>query len=108
MSRPSTSPLATDAAAPAPRRLSVVPGRGDSHVATLRFALPRASHVMAYVIDSTGQTVHTLCEATLEPGEHLCSWDGCDDAGRRFPAGTYTLRLEAAKRVLCVRVVTLR
>ncbi|MBI5170456.1 MAG: hypothetical protein HZA61_13285 [Candidatus Eisenbacteria bacterium] len=85
-----------------------MPGSGTAHVATLRFALPRASLVVAHVIDSAGQTVHTLCEAELEPGEHVCSWDGRDGAGRPFPAGTYTLRLEAAHRVLCARVVTLR
>lgn len=108
MSRPSMSSPEHDVAAPHARHRSAAPGSGHPPVARLRFALPRAAQVVAYVVDSTGQTVHSLCEAELEPGEHVCSWDGCDDAGRAFPAGTYTLKLEAANRTLCVRLVTLR
>ena len=108
MSRPSMSSPDHDVAPLHARHRSAAPGLGHPAVARLRFALPRAAQVVAYVLDSTGQTVHTLCETELEPGEHVCSWDGRDDAGRSFPAGTYTLKLEAANRVLCVRLVTLR
>ncbi|MBK7367944.1 MAG: hypothetical protein IPJ04_08540 [Candidatus Eisenbacteria bacterium] len=90
------------------RHRTAAPGHAPAAVARVRFALPRAAQVVAYVVDAAGQTVHTLCEAELEPGEHVCSWDGRDDAGRSFPAGTYTLKLEAANRLLCIRMVTLR
>lgn len=89
-------------------RLAVVTGVRIAPVAQLRFALPRSTPVAAYVINSANQIVHTLCQQDLEPGEHVCSWDGRDANGNRIPPGTYTLRLEAASRVLCVRVVTLR
>lgn len=108
MSRPSMSSPDSDVAALHARHRTAAPGHAPAAVARVRFALPRAAQVVAYVVDAAGQTVHTLCEAELEPGEHVCSWDGRDDAGRSFPAGTYTLKLEAANRLLCIRMVTLR
>ncbi|MFN8586346.1 MAG: FlgD immunoglobulin-like domain containing protein [Candidatus Eisenbacteria bacterium] len=89
-------------------RVATLAPRSVHAVASLRFALPRPSLVAAFVLDAAGAIVHTLCEAELEPGEHLCSWDGLDVHGRRFAAGTYTLKLEANGRLLCARIVTLQ
>lgn len=109
MQRPSTVPRPSAPASDPDRpRLAVIAGKSAAPVAQLRFALPRATPVAAYVINSSNQIVHTLCQEHLEPGEHVCGWDGRDANGNCVPPGTYTLRLEAASRVLCVRMVTLR
>lgn len=109
MSRPSSSPLGSDVPAVSfPARNVAPPMRSATPVASLRFALPRPSLVIAHVMDASGVVVHSLCEAELEPGEHVCSWDGLGANGRRLAAGTYTLRLEADGRTLCARIVTLR
>ncbi len=109
MSRPSSSPLGTDAPVPPSRaRITTLPPRSGSMVASLRFALPRPSLVIAHVMDANGAVIHSLCEAELEAGEHVCSWDGSGSHGRRLPAGTYTLKLEADGRTLCARIVSLR
>lgn len=107
MSRPSShQPVASTV--PSRARIATAPPRSSSSVASLRFALPRPSSVMAFVLDAQGSVVHSLCAAELEPGEHICSWDGNGPHDRRLPAGTYTLKLEADGRLLCARIVTLR
>ncbi len=109
MSRPSSSPLGSDASALSSHaRNTALPTRSATPVASLRFALPRPALVVAHVMDASGVVVHSLCEAELEPGEHICSWDGLGANGRRLAAGVYTLRLDADGRTLCARIVTLR
>ena len=77
-------------------------------VAQLRFALPRPQHALVCVHDSNGRVVRTLHDGTLEPGEHVSSWDGQDDLGASLAAGSYTLRLDVDRQPLTSRVITLR
>lgn len=77
-------------------------------VARLGFALPRAQHAIIRVHDANGRIVRTLQDGTLEPGEHVCCWDGLDDQGRKLGPGEYALRLEVDTMALTSRIITLR
>jgi flagellar hook assembly protein FlgD len=77
-------------------------------VTRLSFALPRAAHTSIRVHDANSRIVRTLQDGTLEPGEHVCIWDGLDDQGNKMSAGDYTLRIEVDTRPLTSRIVTLR
>lgn len=60
------------------------------------------------VFDLSGRLVRTLQHGELQAGEHLLSWDGTDDSGRRLPSGIYALLLsspvgDVARRVCLVR-----
>ncbi len=77
-------------------------------VTRLSFALPRAAHTAIRVHDTNSRVVRTLQDGTLEPGEHVCSWDGLDEQGGKLSAGDYTLRIEVDTRPLTSRIVTLR
>jgi hypothetical protein len=61
-----------------------------------RFALARAGHVRARVVDVRGSVVATLVDAPLAAGLHALRWPGTDAGGRRVAAGVYFLRLETA------------
>lgn len=77
------------------------------HVASLRFALPHPCPADFHVVGPEGRRVRTLVAGELEAGEHVCDWDGLDDAGARCGAGCYVLRLEIAGRLLTSRLVAL-
>ncbi|KPK63902.1 hypothetical protein AMJ83_05510 [candidate division WOR_3 bacterium SM23_42] len=44
--------------------------------------------------DAVGRLVRTLAEGVTEPGYYTVNWDGCDDLGRRLPAGVYFVRFD--------------
>ena len=61
--------------------------------ATIRFGLVIADWVEARVYDLSGRLVRTLAEGRFPAGEHILTWDGLDDQGRRLPRGMYFTRL---------------
>ena len=72
-----------------------VPNPGRREVA-LRFALPSAGAANVDVIDVTGRRIWATHLRELSAGDHMVRWDGHFADGRRAPAGTYFVRLEAA------------
>ncbi|MGD9379223.1 MAG: C25 family cysteine peptidase [candidate division WOR-3 bacterium] len=44
------------------------------------------------VYDALGREVRGLVDGVSEPGYYTVAWDGCDDQGRRVPAGVYFVR----------------
>jgi hypothetical protein len=44
------------------------------------------------VYDALGRVVRGLVDGVSEPGYYTVAWDGCDDQGRRVPAGVYFVR----------------
>jgi hypothetical protein len=42
-----------------------------------------------------GREVRTLVDGPREAGPHEVVWEGSDDAGRRFSAGVYWVRMTA-------------
>ena len=57
---------------------------------TIRFDLPRNSHVSITLTDLTGRRVATLLEDRLNTGRHRLTWDAKD-----YPTGVYLCRMEA-------------
>lgn len=58
----------------------------------IRFALPQREHVTLKVFDLTGQTVATLVDAKLEPGEHVVPFKGS-----ALASGIYFYSIRAGK-----------
>jgi flagellar basal-body rod modification protein FlgD len=59
----------------------------------LQAKLQGAAAVTAVITDDTGQTVRTMALGPRLAGSFDVGWDGRDDAGRRLPAGHYTVKL---------------
>jgi len=93
-----------------PARLSLSrpspnPARG---ALTLRFAMPRESHVRLTLLDPSGRVVRRLAEGVLPASEHRATWDGRDARGIAVEGGLYFVRLEADGRSETTRLVWLR
>jgi FtsP/CotA-like multicopper oxidase with cupredoxin domain len=63
--------------------------------ATFRFSLRAPGAVELGIFSVTGQRVRQLANAKFGAGEHAVSWDGKDDAGRKFASGVYFVNLRA-------------
>jgi subtilisin family serine protease len=61
----------------------------------IAFTLPAAGEVSLRVLDVHGRLVRTLADGRHAAGEHVVSWDGCDERGRPVPSGVYLYRLAA-------------
>jgi hypothetical protein len=84
--------------------------------ATLRFSVADEQRgtagengsVTLRIHDAAGRTVRTLVVRSLEPGNHVVFWDGCDDAGAFVPAGAYWCRLEYGGRSIARPMLRVR
>jgi len=50
--------------------------------------------------DVQGRIVGTLVSGAPTEGEHVLTWDGCDDHGHRLGAGTYFCRLRCGRETM--------
>lgn len=78
--------------------------------ATVRFAChaPASNVLRLEVFDLSGRRVATLADRVHSGGQLVATWSGCDDAGRRLPAGVYLARLSVPGASAVHRVVMMR
>jgi hypothetical protein len=75
---------------------------------TVPFVLGSNERVRVLVYDLAGRRVATLTDRLLAEGTREISWDGRNDEGRRAPAGTYFVRMEAGGTVASEKLIRLR
>lgn len=76
--------------------------------ATIKFALPYATHVSLKVYDVTGRLVTTLVNERLDAGEHAITWSGRDGLNRQCSSGVYFVSFAADKYVASKKMVLLK
>lgn len=62
---------------------------------TLRYALPKSSHVTLSIHNVLGQRVATVRNDVQGPGVHDVVWNGLNDSGTQVASGVYFYRMEA-------------
>lgn len=75
---------------------------------TIKFGIPRRSHVTVRIINLKGQLITTLIDDELNPGDHVVEWDATDDKKLPVASGVYLYQLQAgdfvaAKKLLFVK-----
>ena len=60
---------------------------------TIKFDLPRTSHIDLIIYDVTGREIKTLVQRELTAGYHQVKWDGKDDLGRSVASGLYFYKI---------------
>ena len=96
---------------PVPVPAAITPVRASPNPAraafTLRFALPRPSHVGLAIFDLNGRRVRELAAGSLLAGVHEVTWDRRADDGRSADAGLYLARLEVDGRTSTTKLIAL-
>jgi hypothetical protein len=64
-------------------------------VTTIRYELPKASHVTITIYNMLGQQVRVLEQSDQQPGYYQSIWDGRNDDGISVSSGIYTYRIAA-------------
>ena len=75
---------------------------------TIKFDLPRSSHVRILIYNTLGQVVRELVNDERKAGYHKVLWNGRDNFGNQVSSGMYILRIVAgeyrtAKKMILIR-----
>lgn len=74
---------------------------------TIRYSLAERGRVSIGVHDVSGRLVRSLVNGTLDPGHHVVSWNGEDDAGHDLAPGVYFVRYQAGSQSFRKKVTVL-
>ncbi|MBK9472220.1 MAG: CotH kinase family protein [bacterium] len=74
----------------------------------LRFEMASGGFATLEMFDIAGRRVRVLAAGALAAGPQAWTWDGCDDAGRSLPSGTYLGRLRTPGGAATVKVQLVR
>ena len=75
---------------------------------TIKFALPKNSHVRMDVYNVAGQKVKTLVNDNLNAGHHSVPWNGANDNGQKVAAGVYLVRMATSEFSATRKMTVLR
>ncbi len=75
---------------------------------TIRYALPKRSHVRLTVYNILGQEVAELINSAKTAGEHVAIWDGHDAKHRSVSTGVYFYRLQAGDHSVTRKMLLLK
>jgi hypothetical protein len=64
---------------------------------TIKFSLPKSSHVEMYIVNVLGQRVRTLIDADIKAGFHQTIWDGKNDYGIDVSSGIYFITMQCGE-----------
>ncbi|HNQ44322.1 MAG TPA: FlgD immunoglobulin-like domain containing protein, partial [Candidatus Cloacimonadota bacterium] len=62
-------------------------------LAVITYPLAAKSEVELKIYNLKGQLVKRLYAGSVDKGDQVLAWEGCDDQNRELPAGVYLLRL---------------
>ncbi|MCK4303568.1 MAG: right-handed parallel beta-helix repeat-containing protein [Candidatus Eisenbacteria sp.] len=103
---PAAVPMNDPAAAPdLSLKVSPNPGRAE---AVVMFSLEDAAEVTVGIFDVLGREIRMLHEGTLGSGQHILSWDGCDNRGQLVPHGIYLARMQTPGSERMSRIARIR
>ncbi len=77
-------------------------------VTTVKFELPKPSHVAITIYNILGQEVKTLVHDDFEAGFHTMQWDGTNNAGLKVASGIYIYRMKAGSFVKSMKMMFLK
>ena len=74
----------------------------------IQYEVPATTQVSMKIYNFLGQTVRSLMNETVEPGNHSIRWDGLTDQGFEAPSGIYILEMRAGKHLFHNKMMLIR
>ncbi len=74
----------------------------------IAYQVAGATMVGLQVYDAAGRLVRNLVDGVCHPGYYNVVWNGCDNVGRRVPAGVYFVRFETDNCTKVNKTILLR
>ncbi len=93
---------------PLQTQLTVVYPNPFARELSISYQIATRGNLSLRVYDALGRKVCGLVDGVSEPGYYAVRWDGCDDLGRKVPAGVYFVRFDADHYQKVEKTVLLR
>ncbi|MFC1547207.1 Ig-like domain-containing protein [Candidatus Neomarinimicrobiota bacterium] len=77
-------------------------------VTTIKFEVPRASHVLLVIYDMRGREIIRLVDEFTPPGYNKVMWNSSDAFGRPVPSGVYIARMLAPEYTRVIKMTIVR
>jgi len=74
----------------------------------IRYSLQSESPVRITIYNLLGQQVRTLTNGKQLAGDHVATWDGCDENGKTLASGVYFYRLWTNKHIEAKKMVMMK
>ena len=75
---------------------------------TIRYVLPKSTHVVLKIFNMLGREIVTLVNAEMPAGMHTVSWNSRDRLGREVASGVYFYRLQFKDQVVSGKMILMR
>jgi photosystem II stability/assembly factor-like uncharacterized protein len=75
---------------------------------TIRYTLPKATHVTLRIYNLLGQEIRALINTQQFPGEHTITWNGTDNLDHQVSSGIYIYQIKAGDFMESRKMVLLR
>lgn len=72
------------------------------------YSVARPGNITIKIYNLTGQSVRTLVDEAVQPGEYQVKWDGLDDHAKQVTSGVYVYRFEAEGVSFVRKMILLR
>ncbi len=74
---------------------------------TFNINLPDPSSISLFVLDLSGQRIHTLIDGQIATGQLQVNWDGRDISGNKMVCGIYFIQLISSNQVQVKKIILL-
>ncbi|NIA30190.1 MAG: T9SS type A sorting domain-containing protein [Actinobacteria bacterium] len=75
---------------------------------TIRYVLPKSTHVVLKVFDISGREIVTLVNTEMPAGMHTTTWNSRDRLGREVSSGVYFYRLQFKDQIRSGKMILMR
>lgn len=77
-------------------------------VTTIKFSVPKTSHVAIFIYDLLGRNVAKLEDNEFQPGSYATMWEGKDNSDKDVASGIYIVRFDAGSVSMSRKIVLMR
>lgn len=77
-------------------------------ITTIKYSLPKRSHVVIEVYNSLGQKVRTLVNREESVGSYTITWNGTNASGKSVSTGVYLYRFQAGEYIETKKMLLLK
>lgn len=77
-------------------------------ITNISFSLEQSEQVKLEIFDIRGRKINTLINQEMTAGDHLISWNGCDDQGKEQLSGIYLYKMTTSRFTSTMKMILMK